>query len=180
MATRQLDIMKNRGNHEVGNLCSWDITTLPFGAKCAEDIDNFLLVELDFDAEGQRVCKTLTDVGNKAYLIAAPENRMLGNVLTEELVDFYNGKDEFARIVVLEEMTRFESSAFSKNTGVTDIVNGMVAHFDPETKKYIVSSASAPHADYAGSSVKFTVVGSEENTEFSLCGKEVVKLEVQE
>jgi hypothetical protein len=179
MATRQLRNMNERGDHNVGNLCSWKIKTVPNGAKCLEDIDNFLLVELSYDAEGVRSCKTLTDVTKKAYLIASPEIRMLGNVSIEEMVDFFNGEGEYARIVLLEMGFRFDTAAFVENVNVTEITNGLVAHFDPASKKFIVSNPANPHADYANASVKFEVANMEGDTEYSICGKSMVRLEVQ-
>jgi hypothetical protein len=177
MATRQLAALTQKGNHEVGNLNSLKVKTLAHGAIVdGADIDNFTLVELDFNSDGERVCKQLSNVANKSYLIASPEIRNMG----EELVDFYNAVGEHARIVILEPgYTRFDTSAFSLNDGVEEIKNGQVAHFDPATKKFIISDASAPHADYAGAKAKFLVVSNEEDLEYT-CGKPLVRLEVQE
>ena len=175
MATRQTALLKQRGTHHVGNLNSLKVRTLPHGAKVVDaDIDNFTLVELDFEAEtGERVCRQLSDVTKKGYLIATPENRMMG----EELVDFYNAVGEYARIVFLDEGLRFETSAFTLNTDVTEIKNGYVAHFDPATKTFIISNPASPHADYANAKDKFLVVNSEEDLEYTN-GKPLVRLEV--
>jgi hypothetical protein len=105
---------------------------------------------------------------------------MLGNVATEELVDFYNAKDEMGRIIILESLyTRFDTSAYTLNTGITEVANGQYAHFDPTTKKFIISDATHEHTDYTAAIVKFTVVHSEGDTEYSLCGKSLVRLEVK-
>lgn len=170
MATRQLKVLTTRGNHEVGNLNSLKVKTLAHGAIVeGGDIDQFLQVELGFNAEGERTCKVLSDVTKKSYLIASPEVRNMG----EELVDFFNAEGEHARIVVQEEgYTRFDTSAF---TGTP--ANGKVAHFDPATKKYIIHDGS--HADYATAKAKFLVVSNEDNLEYT-CGKELVRLEVIE
>ncbi|OME55392.1 hypothetical protein BSK59_13000 [Paenibacillus odorifer] len=177
MATRQYKALTERGNHEVGNLNSWKIKTVANGAIVdATPIDNFLLVELDFNADGERICRHLSSPTKKAYLIAAVERRYLG----EELVDFYNEVGDAVRIVVFEEgYTRFDTSAFTLNSGVTVIKNGQVAHFDIDTKKYIISEASTPHADYTTARTKFIVVSDEDNLEYTN-GKALVKLEVQE
>ncbi|ETT49343.1 hypothetical protein BSK66_26725 [Paenibacillus odorifer] len=177
MATRILDALKTKGTHEVGNLSSWKVKTVASGAiVSATPIDNFLLVELGFNVEGERTCEVLSDVTKKSYLIAAQERRFLN----EELVDFYNAVGERARIVVLEPgYTRFDTSAFTLNAGVTEVKNGQVAHFDPTTKKYILSTVSSPHADYATAKAKFLVVGDEDDLEYTV-GKALVKLEVQE
>jgi hypothetical protein len=173
MATRQQIVLKTKGTHEVGNLNS--VKTVNHGALViTADIDNFTLGELGFDANGERTVKQLAAIANKAYLVASPEARYMG----EELVDFYNAVGERARIVVLEPAyTRFDTSAFTLNTGVTAVVNGLVAHFDVATKKYILSTAGTPHANYAGSSAQFVVVSDEDDMEYSL-GKVTVTLEV--
>jgi hypothetical protein len=174
MSTRQLKILTERGNHEVGNLCSLKIRTLAHGAVVeGADIDNFTLVELGFNAEGERTCKQLTAVDKKSYLIATPEARYMG----EELVDFYNAVGEYARIVYLDEGLRFDTSAFQLNAGITEIQNGLVAHFNPATKKFLIHDGT--HADYANAKAKFLVVSNEEDLEYT-CGKPLVRLEVLE
>ncbi|TPG68909.1 hypothetical protein EEL31_10450 [Brevibacillus laterosporus] len=175
MATRQMQVLTQRGNHEVGNLNSIKIRTLAHGAKVIGEIDNFTLVELGFNAEGERTCKQLSDVENKSYLIATPEARYLG----EELIDFYNAENEYARIVHLDEGVRFDTSAYKLNTGVTEVKEGQVAHFDPATKKFVLSGFSTPHADYTKAKAKFLVVNNEENLDYT-CGKALVRLEVIE
>lgn len=170
MATRQLKVLTERGNHEVGNLNSIQIKTVAHGAIIeGADVDNFTLVELGFNADGERTAKQISAVGNKSYLVASPEVRNMG----EELVDFYNAVGEHARIVILEEgYTRFDSSAF---TGTP--VNGQKAHFDPATKKFIIHDGT--HVDYAGAKAKFLVVSSEDDLEYT-CGKALCRFEVIE
>lgn len=170
MATRQLSVLTQKGNHEVGNLNSLKVKTLAHGAIVSgADIDNFTLVELGFNENGERICKQLSDVKNKSYLIASPEIRNMG----EEMVDFYNAVGERARIVILEEgYTRFDTSAF---TG--EPANGKVAHFDPTTKKFIIHDGT--HEDYANAKAKFLVVSNEDDLDYTL-GKATVRLEVIE
>lgn len=175
MTTRQLKVLTERGNHEIGNLSSMKVRTLNHGAVVADaPIDNFTLVELGFDTEGERICKQLSDVTKKSYLIASPENRMMN----EELVDFYNDIGERARIVHLDEGFRFDTSAFEKNAGVTEIKNGQVAHWDVAKKKYLIQEAASPVAAYATANKQFLVVLSEEDLDYT-AGKTLVKLEVQ-
>jgi hypothetical protein len=175
MATRQLKTLTERGNHEVGNLSNLKVKTVAHGAVIVgSDVDQFTLVELGFNAEGERTAKQLAAKGNKAYLIASPEARYMG----EEMVDFYNAVGEAARIVVLEPgYTRFDTSAFSLNAGQSAVAVGQVAHFDVTTKKFILSAAGTPHADYATSSAQFVVVSNEADLDYTL-GKAVVRLEV--
>ena len=174
MATRQLKVLTEKGNHTVGNLNSLKIRTLAHGAIVeGADIDNFTLVELGFNADGERTCKQLSDVTKKSYLIATPEARYMG----EELVDFYNAVGEYARIVYLDEGLRFETSAFELNTGITEIRNGLVAHFNPTTKKFLIHDGT--HVDYANAKAKFLVVSNEEDLEYTN-GKELVRFEVLE
>lgn len=175
MASRVLKALQEVGTHAVGNLNSLKVKTVANGALIeGSDVDNFTLVELNFNADGERTAKQLSAITKKAYLVAAPETRYLG----EAMADFYNAVGERVRIVLLEAgYTRFETSAFSKNTGVTTVSNGQVAHFDPTTKKFIISAAGSAHADYAGSSAKFLVVNSEDDMEYTF-GQPMVRLEV--
>lgn len=175
MTTRQVQVLKTKGTHEIGNLNSIKIRTLNYGALVSSTpIDNFTLVELGYNSDGERICNQLADVKNKSYLIASPEDRMLG----EELVDFFNDIGERARIVFLDEGVRFDTSAFVKNTGVAEIKNGQVAHFDPATKKFLIQDAMSPTADYSNANKKFEVVLSEKDLDYT-CGKPLVRLEVQ-
>ena len=175
MATRQTKVMLEKGNHEVGNLNSIKVKTLAHGALVVDSpIDNYTWVELGFDADGERTVKQLSDKGNKGYLIASPELRNMG----EELVDFFNDVGERPRIVIPEQdYTRFDTSAFSLNAGVTEIKEGQVAHFDVATKKYIISNAAAPHVDYVDSYNQFLVVNGEDDLEY-VAGKATVRLEI--
>jgi hypothetical protein len=116
----------------------------------------------------------LAAVGTKTYLIASVERRLE----TEELVDFYNADGDRARIVIPETGLRFQSSAYSLNSGVTAVAKGQVAHFDPTSKKYIISAADSAHADYSSANVKLLVVDSEAELEYT-CGKAMVRFEVQ-
>ncbi|XZN14382.1 phage morphogenesis protein (plasmid) [Clostridium perfringens] len=182
MASRFKDLLNIRGQHEVGNLNSWVIEDVPEGALVDDAaIDNFTIVELDFkevDGVIVRTCKQLTDKTHKQYLISSVEERVESALYTEELCDFYNAQGEQARIILLQSGKRFDFSAWSLNDGVKEIKNGMVAHWDVATKKFIISDPKSPHADYADSSTKFTVVAN--GVEIAkLCGKQLVRLEVQ-
>ncbi|QWU14430.1 hypothetical protein SAMN04487895_101742 [Paenibacillus sophorae] len=175
MATQRFNALTQQGTHHVGTLSSWKVKDIANGAiVTSTPVDNYTIVELDFDVDGNRTCKQLSAVTKKQYLIAAVERRYLG----ESLSEFYNAVGEPARIVVLEQGLRFETSAFTLNTGVTDVVKGLVAHFDPASKTYILSTVGAPHADYANASTKFIVAADDEDTALNL-GKETIRLEVQ-
>jgi len=175
MATEFLKSYGKKYNHEVGNLCSWKIRVVPYGALIeGEAIDNFTLVEMGFNEDGERTCKQLSDVKNKGYLIASPERRVLES---ESITSYFNDIGERARLVILDEMIRFDTSAFELNTGVKELKNGLVAHFDPTKKKFIISDIATAHVDYANARDKFLVVSSEDDMEY-LCGKETVRLEV--
>lgn len=175
MATRQLKALTERGSYATGNLNSLKVRTITNGAVVeGGEIENFTMVELGFNEEGERVAKQLSDVSKKTYLIAAVERRYLG----EELRDFVNAEGERVRIVILDAGVRFDSSKFRLNAGVTEIKNGQVAHFDPATKSYVISNASTPHADYAQADAKLLVVTNEEDIEYTL-GMPTVRFEVQ-
>lgn len=158
MATRLYDAISQRGEYNIGSLNSKWTVHMVNGAIVDEDVENYTLVEIFYDAEGELHCKQLTDVKNKGYLVTTVEEDQL--MEGEEYTDFYNGEGEIIRItdVKVQTNSRFETSAFSKNAGVTDIKKGFVAHFDPTTKKYIVSNSSSAHADYDNAVNKFEVV----------------------
>lgn len=173
MATRFMDVIKTRGTHAVGSVNSHNIETLANGAICTEAIDNFILVETGFNTEGERTCSQLKAKDTRGMLIATPEER---HYEFEEMCDFYNAKDERARLIFLTEGKRFQTSAFSLNSGVTTLKNGLKAHFDVTTKKFLVHDGT--HADFAGSANQFMVVGQEGDEEYTIDDKELVQLEV--
>ncbi|AKO91916.1 hypothetical protein BEH_07255 [Priestia filamentosa] len=175
MTTRHMKALTEVGNHEIGNLNSLKVKTVAHGAiVVGADVDNFTLVELGYNAEGERTCKQLSDVAKKSYLIATPEDRYLG----EQLVDFYNGVGDRARIVVLEAAyTRFDSSAFVLDATAPKVTNGQKAHWDVAAKKFRIHDGS--HVDYATASAKFEVVSNEDDLEYTN-GKEQVRFEVIE
>jgi hypothetical protein len=176
MSSRLMEAYKTTGTHEVGNLNNWNIKVLPYGAIVTDAaVDNYTLVELSFNDDGERTCKQLAAKGTKAYLVAAPEERFIDG---EQMVDFYNAVDDRARIVIMEAyVTRFETSAFAKNEGLEAITVGLPAHFDVTTKKFIISDGTTNHADYAGSSAQFVVVATEDDLEYT-CGAALIRLEV--
>jgi hypothetical protein len=175
MASRLVKAYTTSGTHAVGNINSFKIRVLPYGAKVdTADIDNFTWVELGFNSDGERICKQLATKTTAGYLIAAPERRYIDG---EQMSDFYNEVGESARIVLPDLGVRFETSAYTLNTGVTELANGQVAHFDVTTKKYIISAAGAAHADYATSANQFVVVATDDET-IAIDGQTLVRLEI--
>lgn len=161
MASRLFRAIGQRGNHEIGTLNTKWTKHMANGAMAAEDFDNYILVEILRDDEGQLTCKPLSDTKKKGYLATTIEEEHLLQVdgISEEYVDFFNGKGEMVRItdVDAQKNSRFETSAFSANGDIT-IKEGFVAHFDPTTKKYIVSDPTSAHVDYETAINKFEVV----------------------
>lgn len=119
------------GNHEVGNLNSRQVVTVP-EIKAGENIENYTLVDLAFDANGDRIATSLSDNTKYGYLACAVEI-LYDN---EPMKEFYIGKDEYFRIVELKSGLRFETSAFS-GTGA----KGKFAHFDATAKKFVIDDA---------------------------------------
>lgn len=162
MATQYLKALTQEGTHAVGSINVIQVETLAHGAKViTAPVDNWTLVELaGYDEEGA-LCKQVTAQNKVAYLVGTPEQRFLG----EDIAHFFNDIGEFVRPIVLKpHYTRFETSGFTLNTGVTEVVKGQVAHFDVTTKKYIISAAGTPHADFATAGYKFEVVGDLDDT----------------
>lgn len=162
MASRGLKFIGERGTHQIGQLNTKWTKHLANGAKATEDFDNYLLVELSYNTDQELVCKVLTDNTKKGYLATTIEEESLLQTdgFSEEYVDFYNAEGEMVRVtdVDAQKNSRFETSAFSLNAGVTEAKKGFVAHFDVTTKKYIISNPASAHADYAGAVNKFEVV----------------------
>lgn len=171
MASRGYKTIGERGTHEIGALNSKWANHLVNGAVALEDFDNYLLVELERDAEGVLGCKVLTDNTKKGYLATTIEEEDLLQTdgFSEEYVDFYNATGDMVRVtdVDVQKNVRFETSAFTKNTGVTEIKRGFVAHFDPTTKKYIVSNPTSLHTDYTDAVNKFEVVDEDTDLGFA-------------
>ena len=164
MSTRVLKLISEQGKYGVGNLntVAGQIKYVPNGAVALADMDNYILAELgDYDVDGNLTCKPLSDAKKVGYLVTTIEENQLQNLggFQEQYNDFFNGKGEMVRLVVIEPtITRFETSSFTLNSGVLALAVGQVAHFDVATKKFIVSAKGSAHADYAAAANKFTVV----------------------
>ncbi|QJI52503.1 hypothetical protein [Psychrobacillus phage Perkons] len=174
MATKAFKALTQKDKHTVGNITSSHkyIQDIPNGVLFTEDVDNFHLVELSYNAEGERVAKGLTDVKKEAFLVASVERRHLN----EDIIEFYNAKDERGRIVIPTRGLRFDVSAFALNTGVTVIKAGLSAHYNVATKKYLIHDGT--HEDFASASVKFEVASNEDNLEYTL-GAPMIRLEIK-
>lgn len=175
MATKAFKALTEKDLHTVGNVTSSHdyLQDIPHGAIMTEDVDNFTLVELGFNADGERTATPLSDKTKKGFLVASPERRYLG----ENLGEFYNGKGERGRILVQKELIRFDASNYDATAVVsTGIKSGQVAHFDTTTKKYVISDGS--HADFATAGNKYTVVSDEKDITYTL-GQPTVRFEIQ-
>ena len=151
--------------HAVGSYNSDVMDTFGNGVKAGEDIDNFTLVEIVYDpATGEETCVQLTNVANEGLLACTPETR---HFEFERMDSFYNGKDEYVRCAYLAPNKRFQTSAFVKDDDSKDIIKGQKAHFDPASKKFIISNGDAEHTDFANAFNKFVVQEVEVDTEFT-------------
>lgn len=185
MSSNVLEAMKNlrKNLHNVGSLNNWHKDVLNQGAKVAgANIDNFELVELRFNAAGERECISLADNGNTGHLIASPEEYMSQY---ETISSFFNGVGEMARIVYLESGVRFECSNVSFHQEQNNaphpghpLKNGQVAHYDSVSKKFIISNdnGGGQHGGYAGAVNKFYLVDKDCT---SIDGQTVYRFEVQ-
>lgn len=166
MASRIFNLLKqDRVKHAVGNLNSLRVRTIAHGAKATVDMENYTFVELAFDAEGERTCTPLTADAKKAYLVAASEEMYEVAGVKDSFADYYVGKDEKVRVVILEQGLRFETS----NHSITAPTKGMEAYYDVATKK--IKNGTAPTG-----AVKLTVVEVEKAS--VLDGLKCVRFEV--
>lgn len=174
MTTQRFKIATGAGEqHAVGNLVSMDkyIQDVPNGAIATADTDNFSLVKLGFDANGERTFSPLTAATERSFLLAAVEVRYIDEKITE----FYVGQGERARIIHLQEGLQIGVSAFALNTGITAVTPGQKAHWDVATKKYLLHDGT--HAGYATANVKFEVIADQPDIAYTL-GVPMVILEV--
>lgn len=178
MSSNVLQAIKNlrKNLHNVGSLNNWSKKVLNQGAKVATAaIDNFELVELDFNTAGERICKSLPNSTTKGYLVATPEDYMSGY---ESISSFFNDIGEMARIVKLEEGMRFECSNFvGANTDLATkpIKNGMKAHYDHSTKKFKISNNGSDDSAYGTAANQFIVVDA---NCVSIDGQPIIRFEV--
>lgn len=172
MATNAWNSLTNKQYHTVGNITSTHkyVQDVPNGALFTEDVDNFVLAELGFNAEGERTAKNLTAETVEGFLVAAPERRYLG----ESLSEFYVGAGERGRVVHLTKGLRFDTSAYDVDAGKS-VVAGAKAHFDVTLKKFLIHDGT--HANYDGAKNKFHLVSNEDDIEFTL-GVPTVRFEV--
>jgi hypothetical protein len=171
MATQAFNNLTSYVSKNVGSLVSMNkyIKDLANGAIFTEEVENFTLVELGFNTDGERTAKNATAGATKLYLAASVEQRFMN----EPLDAFYNASGERGRIVYLTEGLIFDTAAFTKDAAITgEIVAGNVAHWDVATKKFIVHKGA--HASYANAKVKVIILGT--NTDL---GKAAIRVEVQ-
>ena len=181
MANRIFKSLFTEGNHEVGTVnTSWAKPIANGAILTTADIDNYLLVEFDgYNSDGVRQCKPLTDTTKKGLLVTTVEEESLfadEASIQGNYKDFYNEVGEIVNLTIQEEYLRFETSAFTLNTGVTAPTYGHVAHYDTATKKYIISNPASAHADYATAGNKYEVVDPSTDFGFNV-GKACVRLE---
>lgn len=175
MASVLLQTLKtlNTNKHNVGSINNWNREVVNQGAKVSgASIDNFELVDLGFNADGERICTSLADTTKKGYLIASVEDYV--SELGETISGFYNEVGETARIFVIRNNSRLEASNFVADNTAKAIKNGQVAHYDATTKKFIISNDTANNADYATAGNKFIVVDA---NPASLDGQALVRFE---
>lgn len=176
MATTATRNIGKEDLHSVGNLVSTrkHIQDLANGALYTEDVDNFHLVEVEFDAtSGEPQAKYLTDVTKdkaNVFLSAGVERRFLDY---EPIGAFFNGKGDKERVVYLTTGLIFDTSAFELNAGITEAKVGNFAHYDTAKKKFLIHDGTATGYDTA--SVKFVVRRNEADTRYTL-GQPMVRL----
>lgn len=174
MASEMLRILTKQGTkHNVGSINTIKFRTVNQGAICTSDLDNYVIVDTNFNEEGERTCSLVADETKKGYLLASPENVMAD--LGENLASFFNGKGERGRLVILDFGLRFECSNVEASDGSSPIKVGQMAYFDTTKKSFVVDVKGSDSK--MGTAVhKFMVVDADANT---LAGKQTIRLEVQ-
>ena len=175
MSSRILEAMKNKNvKHGVGNINNWSQALINLGAiVTGSAIDNFEIVELDWNEEGERICKKLSDTTKKGYLICSVEDYL--EEFGEDISDFFNSVGEKARIGIQETGRRFEVSNFKADNNSKEIKNGQKVHYDATEGVYIVSNNTTDNSNYATAGNKYHVVDADAGV---LGGQQLIRLEI--
>lgn len=163
MSSNLLEALKNlrKNLHNVGSLNNWGHDVINQGAKIdGGNIDNFCLVTLEFNTNGERIAKALAATTNATpYMVATPEDYMEGY---ETISSFFNADGERARIVKLETGRRFECSNVSfedQDLTANPLKNGQLVHYDATTKQFVISNKTKTGgANYSTAGNKFVLV----------------------
>lgn len=164
--------------HAVGNLNNWNNDVVNEGAIVDDlTIENFSVVELGFNKEGDRTVKYLTNQTEKGYLIASVEDYM--SEYGEDIGNFYNEKGERARIVILNpRVTRIDVSNFTLDDTTPEakaIANNQKVFWDTTRKTFVVCNGSVVNASYETAGNQFVVVNPDSGV---LDGQSLIRLEV--
>ena len=178
MSSNLLKAMKNlRQNlHNVGNLNNWKKKSLNQGAIALSNMDNFTLVQVSFNAAGERVVDHIGAIGTKGWLVATPEEYMQEY---ETISSFYNGTGEKVRIVKMTPGMRFECSNIileHQDTTLHPIKNGALAYYYHVEKKFVICNENpGGGAGYPLAGNKLVVVDANCT---SIDGQQVYRFEV--
>lgn len=126
--------------HAVGNLNSSLVRTIP-EIKAGEALENYSLVKLAHNGNGERIATYLADATKKGVLVAAVEVMYDG----ESMQEFYVGNGEYFRPVHLDKGVRFETSLFNQIVG-TDPAVGQYASWDATAKKFKLEATESATA----------------------------------
>lgn len=171
MASKLLDaISKERVIHSVGNINSGKVRTVNHGCVAKVDLENYSLVKLSFNAEGEREMDYISALTDETYLVCASEEMYVVGGVKDSFSDFYVGAGEKARVIHLEKGVRFEVSNFEADADVTP-AKGHYAEWDTAKKKYVIK-VDKPTAD------KILMVVEVEKAS-KLDGQKCIRLEVQ-
>ena len=162
--------------HNVGNLNRWNKKVVNQGAIAEADMDNFTLVTLDFNANGERVCEKIPNIITKGYLVATPEDYMKEY---ETISSFFNEAGERVRVIKMTVGMRFECSNFDFEDGdlqAHPLKNGQKVYYDSISEKFIISNATPNGAaGYLIAANKLVVVDKDC---VSIDGQPVIRFEV--
>lgn len=142
MASNIKDFLQGaRTKHTVGQVNSYEFETVINGAVCSENIDNFVMGELEYkEVDGVlEACvkkATATCKAHDAVLLVTPEVRLSKGEFQELLSDFYNGKGERATCALLKPGFTFETSAFDATDVSSTPKVGQYATWDATGSKF--------------------------------------------
>ena len=162
--------------HAVGNLNNWNVELLNQGAVALERLENYSIVELGWQADGdqERTMKYLTDESKKGYLVCAVEDYM--SEYGETISNFFIEEGERGRVVRQHETLRFDVSNYELTdpSKEDELKNGTPAYWNVAKKKFVICN-NGPDANYANAGNKYVVAFSDG---LVLGGQKIIRLEI--
>lgn len=171
MASIMKKALVTQKGHTVGHVNSYRYKTVPNGALCSADLDNYTIGEIFFavneetgETEKQVKQATQDTAERDAVLVITPEQRLNVGVINEPLSYFYNEKGERATCAIVEKGLTFQTSAYDGEF--------TIGGYATWNGKKFVPSAEVP------TGLGFRVLEIEEDVNYTIDDEALIMLEV--